>query len=907
MACLGYSVAGQQIHLSGKVIDRVDSIPLTGANIALKKLPDSTTINIVTADVNGHFAFNYLDPGSYHIQTSYIGYKTYNRPIELGINPNVEITILMAGDGVMLDGVDIVGKIPPVTQKGDTSEMRANSFKVNPDANAEDLVRKMPGITVEDGKVKAQGEDVRRVLVDGKVFFGDDPSVTLRNMPADMIDRVQVFDRASDQAQFTGLSDGNEEKTINIITRPDRRMGNFGRIFGGYAPDDKYKVGGVINSFKNDTRLTILAMSNNVNEQNFEGDDMAAMQTTGGGGRRGGPGGMRSSNPLTVNNQNGVVKTHAIGVNYNDEWGKKITFSGSAFGNLTNTNSRQETFRQYYSDQTYSEKYFGDRDASSYRVNGRVEYRIDSSQSIIYSTSVRYGNNNSTTLTLGDLIVLDQLQSKTDINNKSTGSNLSLNNDLMYRLRFGQSGRSLITGVRQNYSNNLPNTIQDLYTLSYDSVTYEIRDLQEVESNNYNRSLDAYTDFTQPIFNKENFVVFSYNYNIKNNDIDKLAYNLQENGQPEDREINETLSNVTNNRYQSHRPRINLRHQKKDLSLSAGVGYQYSTLESMRTFPETFNTLRTFNNVLPEAMVRWKYSKTGNFRLFYRTNTQEPSVNQLQDVVDNSNTLNLRSGNSNLGQSYGHRLFTHFSTTNPNSMTNLFIGGGVSLTDNYIGNQVVFANRDTILANYGVLPAGAQYTYPINLDGHYNIRGFASFGFPFAPIKSNINLSANTSYTNAPSRINDNINFARTASYGGGLTISSNFSQNMDFTLATNANLSNVKNTMNIASDNNYFSQNSSARINWIFLNRFVVNSDFSYYYNLGLASNLNVNYAMWNAAIGYKFLPRNAAEIRLQAFDILNNNTSLSRSFEDTYYEDVLSNVLNRYFMLTFSYKIQS
>ena len=236
---LSIVLRAQNIQLSGVVKDRSDSSALIGANVAIKSLPDSITIAVVSTNADGAYKIGDIKPGSYLIQSTFVGYKTYKRVVELGINPQTNITILMAGDGITLEGVEIIGRTPPVTQKGDTSEIRANSFKVNPDANAEDLVTKMPGITKVDGKLQAQGEDVKRVLVDGAVFFGSDPSATLKNLPANMIDKIQVFDKASDQAQFTGISDGNEEKTINIITKPDFRQGKFGRVFGGYAPDDK--------------------------------------------------------------------------------------------------------------------------------------------------------------------------------------------------------------------------------------------------------------------------------------------------------------------------------------------------------------------------------------------------------------------------------------------------------------------------------------------------------------------------------------------------------------------------------------------------------------------------------------------------------------------------------------------
>ncbi len=911
------SAHAQQIQLTGIVQDRNDNTALIGANFIVKTQQDST-IAVISTDAEGKFRFSDLNPGTYEIQASYVGFKSYSKTIELGLNPIVYIPITLISEGITLGGVEIVGKTPPVTQKGDTSEIRANSFKVNPDANAEDLVTKMPGMSKVDGKLQAQGEEVKRVLVDGAVFFGNDPSATLKNLPADMIDKVQVFDKASDQAQFTGISDGNEEKTINIITKPDFRTGKFGRVFAGYAPDDKYKVGGVFNSFNNAKRLTIIAQSNNINEQNFANDDMAAMQTSSGGGGRGGrgpggsgggprgggpPGGGGGGNPFQTSNQGGIVTTHALGINYSDKWAEKVTFQGSVFGNMNETDLQQTTFREYYTDQTYKEIYNAAKNSSSLRMNARITFDIDSFQSIIYSPTFSYGFNNSNYFTDGKLFRTGSLQGSNETLINGDGKNTTINNELMYRKRINRNGRSLSLRLNQAYSSNLPTTNQILKTTTIDTAMLILIDEQWVESNNYNRSYGAEVNYTEPI-DKKNSLSLGYNYTIKNNDIDKKTYDVSNDQSPTDGNLVQLLSNVTDNEYYSHRPKLDYRYQDKEFNFSASLGYQYSTLRSRRTYPSYVPVNKNFRNFLPEASIRWNVNKTQNIRLFYRAGTQEPTVNQLQNVVDNTNTLNLTSGNPNLDQSTSHRLFFRYSFINAKSGSNFFIGGGGSTTQDYIGNQVLYSNSDTIIESYGFLPVGAQFSYPVNLDGYYNLRAFASYGLPVYLIKSNVNFNLNTSYTKAPSRINQQINNSQTANYGGGVSIASNFSQNLDFTLSTQLSYSDVKNDINVNSDNTYFNQNTSARINWIFFEHFVLNTDATYYYNQGLSSEENTSYTLWNAGFGYKFLKKNAAEIRLQAFDLLNNNTAIVRNFSDTYYEDVSSNVLNRYFMLMFSYK---
>jgi len=896
----------QNFKISGKVSDKGDHSVLIGASVILKTMPDSSDFAVITTDANGQFDFGGLKAGPYLVVSSYVGYKTFKKAIEIGFNPVFNMPIELDPDDITLKGVEIVGRTPPVTVKGDTSEIRATQFKVNPDATAEDLVTKMPGIQKVEGKIQAQGEDVKRVMVDGAVFFGSDPSATLKNMPANMVDKVQVFDRASDQAQFTGISDGNEEKTINIITKPDFRQGQFGRVFAGYSLDNKYKAGGVYNHFNNAKRLTIIGQTNNINEQNFSADDMSAMQTTGGRGMGGPPGGGRfgrNNNPFVSDASSGIVTTHALGINYSDKWADKVTFQGSVFCNLNNTNLNQSSITEYFTGQNSKDDVVSKRDGQSFRFNSRVEYNIDSSQSIIYTPRFTYGYNDSKYLNTSEVFNAGLPLSKYDNQSTSYGKNITFQNELMYRKKLKKEGRTISLNLEQNYTNNLPRTDQDLYTISFDSVTVELVDKQYIESNNYNKSYSARVDYTEPL-TKKHFLVLGYNYTIKDNDIDKRTYDMGNATEPGDNNLISSLSNVTDNLYQSHRPQLDYRYQDDRLNVSVGAGYQYSILNTDKTFPSVEKVKTPFQNFLPSAMIRYKISKTKNFRLFYRSNTQEPSVSQLQSVIDNSNTLQLTSGNPLLDQSTSHRLFMHISSTNPQTGTNLFIGGGGQSTSHYIASKVIYSSRDTVLAGYGTLPSGARYTYPINLDGYYNLRGFASFGFPFYLIKSNVNFNLRTSYINAPSQINDLINHSVSKNLGGGITISSNFSHNLDFTLSTQVNFSDVNNDINKQADNTYFSQNTSGTINWIFLERFVVSTDASYYYNRGLESAGNTNYTLWNAGFGYKFLKKNAAEIRLQAFDILNNNTALTRNVTETYYSDINSIVLNRYFMLMFSYK---
>src|SRR6476469_6161465 len=331
--------------VSGRVADGKDQSPLIGANVILIHLPDSVKTGSA-ADADGAFRFDNVAAGRYLLDISFVGYRTQTQPVTVAGTPVQLGTVVMQAGGVQLKGVTVVGQAAQSVQRGDTTQFNARAFKTNPDANASDLIQKMPGVTVgADGKVQAQGENVQQVLVDGKPFFGSDPDATLKNLPAEVIDKIEVFDQRSEQSRFSGFDDGNTTKTINIVTKEELRNGTFGRVVDGAGPE-RYKVSGNVNKFKGDERMSVLAQSNNVNEQNFGTEDLLGVvgnshqggggrgaQGGGGGGGQGGGGNGGNAADFLVTQSGGITKTNAVGLNYSNSWNKKTDLSASYFFN----------------------------------------------------------------------------------------------------------------------------------------------------------------------------------------------------------------------------------------------------------------------------------------------------------------------------------------------------------------------------------------------------------------------------------------------------------------------------------------------------------------------------------------------------------------------------------------------
>ncbi|MBL0317261.1 MAG: carboxypeptidase-like regulatory domain-containing protein [Flavobacteriales bacterium] len=364
LATIGQSNA---FHVSGWVLEYDSSLPIGGAVVLLTYPTVPDPVVAAMSDSSGHFQLNVPDTGRYQVVTLISGYL----PDTVGIHVDgsvLELNIRLTSSPTMLNEVNITETIARMEIRGDTVQFNAAAFQVNPDASAEDLVKKMPGISVDGGTVKSNGEEIKKVIVDGKPFFGDDPSTTLKSLPADMIESVQVYDKQSEQADFGGYKDGNAEKTLNIKTKKDRKNGKFGRVYAGGGTDERYQAGFALNNFNNARRITLLGMSNNINLQNFSQQDLS-------GGGQGGQGGRGRNQNFAMANQSGLTTTHSAGMNYSDEWGEKITISGSYFFNQSENTNQTNTIRNYFSDD--GQRYVENNNSATDNINHRGNVKLN--------------------------------------------------------------------------------------------------------------------------------------------------------------------------------------------------------------------------------------------------------------------------------------------------------------------------------------------------------------------------------------------------------------------------------------------------------------------------------------------------------------------------------------------------
>ncbi|MBC7864445.1 MAG: TonB-dependent receptor, partial [Bacteroidia bacterium] len=763
---------------------------------------------------------------------------------------------------------------------------------------------------------------------DGREFFGDDVNMALKNLPAEMVDKVQVFDRASDQSGFSGFDDGSSQKTINVMTKNNKNAGMFGKLYAGGGIDEgqnnRYQAGGSYNYFKGIKKITILGMSNNINMQNFGSQDLLGISGGGGGSPGGGKGmmggggssgGYKPPNSggggMTFNNgsNGGIATTHSAGINYTDLWGKKTIATASYFFNYADNTNNSQVLRNYFSKEGVGQQYTENKLAGSvnqnHRVSLRLEYYLDTMNSFVFNPRFSTQNNNSNSTTTGITSLRDSVLTNSYNKNNAHNIGYNSNNSLLYRHRFKKYGRTFSASVAADISNKTNETSllsqNSYYTYPLDTTILLDQNGDILTTgNNYSGSLA----FTEP-FGTTGMLNITYTPSFNFNHSDKRTYNFDSISDAHTR-LDTALTNVFDNNVFTQKGGLAYRIKKEKWNFTFGANYQNVLLVGNSTFPVKADVHKTFNSVLPSATLQYKFTKTSNLRVSYRSSTNAPSLTQMQSVVDNSNTLLLSTGNPDLKQSYSHFLMARYNATNPKTSRSIFAFVMGYLTNNYAANSTIIARQDTTLAGGIILHKGSQLTMPVNLNGNYTTRAMVTYSTPFKAIKSTLNINLGGAYTILPGLISNVKNLSQTTNANAGLTISSNISDKLDFTLSYTGNYNFVTNSIQTQGNSNYLQQLSSAKLNWTIWKGLVYSTDASHTYYNGLGSGFTQNYLLWTNSLAYKFGEKKLSELKFTCFDVLKQNNSVSRSVTETYIEDNQTTTLQRYYMLTFTWNFR-
>lgn len=895
-----------QFSLSGNVLS--NDANLVGAEVMLYKMNTDISLGTLT-DIDGRFKIDEVEGGMYRLVVSYLGFKNYRKRIQVNSDLSFD-NISLVEDVLEIDGVEITGSMIQAIQKGDTTVFNAGAFKTLPDADAKDLIAKIPGIVIESGVVKANGENVQRVTVDGREFFGNDPNIALNALPAEIIEKIEVIDEQSEQSSFTGFNDGNTTKTINIVTKQDKRNGEFGKLYAGYGEDDRYQAGGNINIFNGDQRTSFIGLSNNINEQNFSTEDLLGVvgssgnRRRGGGGRGGGGRGRGVLNNFLVGQQNGIANTNSIGINFSDKFSEKVDFSGSYFFNNSDNTSIQDIEQEYFGGREDGDLYIEDNTSLSDNMNHRFQGRLD----------IKFDDNNSLSIRprlswqINDLLESADTEflranNIPDISNniyESSQSGYNLSNSILYRHSFEKKGRTISLSVENSSGPGDGNSLLQTTTIFDTIPSFVTNQFSETETRATGFSTNL--SYTEPI-SKRGQLILNYELEKDNGENQELTYD-GEVVNPDTRI--DALSNDLDNEELTNTFGTGYQWRKNKTRIMARARLEHTNISANQSLPSQFSTDKSYLNFVPFMMMSLELSENSNLRMFYRPRTTNPTTTQLSETIDNSNPLQLSKGNIDIDQTYQHSLFVRYSATNNKKGTVFYLFAGGDFSNNYIGDRTYLSGRDVALYDELGIDERSQLTIPENMTGYYNLRSYATIGLPVTSIKSKLNFNINGNFTNTPSIIDNLDNNSRNATLGIGVNLTSNISENVDFTISSTTNIGEARNTLQPDLNTNYLNQQSGLKLEVIFPYGITWRNQMTHQIYSGYGDGFDDSFLLGSMSIGKKFLKNNRAEVSISVFDLFKQNQAISRDVAGTYIESISSNVLQRYFMVNFRYDLR-
>ena len=938
----------QSGKVTARIVDGETKQGIIGAILEVRKANSQAAGRHSVSGAEGKVTVTGLVAGDYTATVTFIGYATQTMDVKLAPNADLGIIELMP-EAVAIEAVVKEVQALRTSQNGDTVAYNAAAFKVAADADVEGLLKKMPGITISNGQVEAQGEQVKKIFVDGKEFFGEDVSTALNSLPAQAVDRIEVFNKLSDNAEFSGMDDGEGFKAINIVTHSNMRQGVFGKVYGGYgyqpdidgAPADldfhnagiydsqisdvtshhKFNLGGNVNIFQGSSRVSVIGLFNNVNQQNFSFEDILGV-TGGGGGMGGGMGMGRGVGQYMVRPQSGVARVGSIGVQYSDSWGEgdKVKLNGSYFYNDTKTRNKTLLERWYEApspdDELIQE---GESESHNYnhRLNLRLDWNINKNMSLMSRTNFSFQGNDPYSQQYGEQwgesadkkgLPYEIIYNGTDASSYSRG--LRFSEFLQYRVKLGKAGRTITVDGRYSLRNT-PQSVTNSYSTLNSTLNTTDENGQSILEPNLRyvssfapqgeTDISANFTYTEPVA-KNAQVSMQYRFDMENQDIDKIAY-ITSDGSYDITGLmpDASLSSYTDSRSMEHRVGPGFRYAKDRNTFIANVYYQHSTLDGL---VKGENIKRDFDHVTYFLMGNVAFNPQNSIRIFVNSYTHNPDVRNLQDIYDVSNAQYLSKGNPNLKSSYNHRVNFHYVRSNiEKGRTFMFMFSG-NITQDYVG-QKIYYNPETITID-GEEYNPLQYSTYENMNGSSSLRTHVSYGFPISPIKCNLNIMAGYSWTRTPSMINDQLNITSNMGYDAMVSLGSNISENVDFTLQWNGAYNDAKQSLAGKNDTNqYFSHTASGTLKWVFWKGFTLTAAVNYNQYIGFTNDYNEDYLICNVYLGKKLF-KNQAEILVGVNDLLNENAAFARTVGSGYTQNAWNSVVGRYFTVQFNYNLR-
>lgn len=889
------------VQVRGSVTDSAQE-PLTGATVVVLNPLDSALIAFAITDTKGQFLLNRVPAQPSVLQITYIGYGTFQQ--ELTLDPSERLhdvgEIWLSAENLLLEEVVVKGEHIPVLIKGDTVQYQAAAFATRPDDNVENLLRKLPGVEVErDGSIRAQGEDVDNVLVDGKPFFGQNAQIATRNLPADAVESVEVYDQASEMEEFSGIADGDEEKTINLVLKEDKKSGQFGEITAGYGTDGRYQGRANVNRFSGTTQLSLLGSANNLNEPGFSIFDyidfiggFERLMSQGGGMVR-----LTDDDigvPLDFGNGGGLNTSKALGLNLNHDFSEDTQFSSNYFGSRLERDLQQSFTREnLLNDGQFSSLGQNTEDSRSdgHRVNVDLEHNMGELQRLNLRASLAY--NNSQTLRTQQLTNLsgnDALINSSDQRDAYEPERWRGSTDLQYLLKFKKPGRLFSVSMNweqlgddANQRINNRNQYWDLENMALlnDSL---LQRQQRIDDQQYWQGRLSYTEPLSELWYWRNNIAVASETQERAKDF------LDITGSKEI--LNTTLSGRFDRDFQRFSAETGLLRNKNESRLGLALGVEAATLSS-RAGQGNIPLESNYLYLLPRFDWELELSGSKNLDIRYNTNVVAPGLDQLQTLVDNTNALNIYQGNPDLIPEYRHSFTAGLTIIDAFSFTNFF----ANIQSNYVHNRIVNSIAvDSLLR---------QVTRPVNTDYEWQNRLFLSFSTPIKALDIALRLRGNLSYSQGLVLVNDLDDQVNRWGQEWSFSFGNRKKKVLDWELGARWNYSQVDYSRQSNFSQNYNRQNWFALLTCFLPKDWVLSTEAEYqlYSNEGFGE--SSQFTLWQASISKGLLANNRLRLKLSVFDLLNQNTGVQRQNAFNYLEENRANALGRYAMLSATFKI--
>lgn len=896
------SSQAQVSSIKGNVKDTVEKKNPANAVVSLMRKSDSVLVKFSRTDKDGKFTLNEVNTGKYIIMITHPYMGDYFDGVEVVKEGALDLgNVYMTPKSKLLAEV-IVKSGSPIRIKGDTTVYTADSFKVRPGANVEELLRRLPGIQVDkDGKITAMGERVKKVLVDGEEFFGSDPGIATKNLRADAVKEVEVFDKKSDQAEFTGIDDGVKDKTINLKMKQNK--GYFGKVELGGGLKDKYDGSAMLNSFRGKRKIAGYGIMSNTGQTNLDWQDAQNY----GGGMDGFSSGIDDDGGMYISysggedsywgGRNGIPQSWSGGLHFSDKFdnARQSFNSGYKFSKVNAPLTNRTFARTFLPDSSWFTNSLNNTFNSTIKhaLNLTVELNIDSLNSIKWTTKantkkVRTSNNFYTESLSDNLDTINNSRRRSD----NLSDNKGFNSTVLWKHKFRKLSRTLSINADFNWSESDNNGL--LYSLNkyYDEGVLDHIDTTDQLNirNSVNKGLTTKISYTEPLA-KDFYLELSYALSYNNNQNDRITNRKNLSGKYED--VIDTLSNSFEFNRLVNTPGLNFRMNKKKYNYSFGASVGFSNFVQ-KNLTENSSTKYNFTNFFPRASYNYKFKPNQNLRLNYNGSTSAPSLEQLQPIRVNTDPLNIYIGNPDLKQSFRHSINAGYNSYNVLKEKNLYTNINIGFVQNS------FVQSSTVDS------VGKRTYQTVNTSGPYNINIYSDYGRKLTKWKIRvgagpvINMSKNIDYINGIKNITKNTN------YGVRFNVSKYVENKYDFYFSPGITRTSSEASVNKSANADYWQLEGWANARVKLPKGFEVTSDANIQWRQkDPRFTNNNNFTNWNAALVRRMLKDNKLEVRIGIYDILNQNKGYQRNFSSYSFTESYYTTLRRFWLVSVTWNI--